>query len=130
MIRETKQREAILLALQGQMSHPTADEIYDEVRKHLPRISKGTVYRNLAVLRDVGMIVALNLNGTVTRYEVKKNKHYHFRCERCGRVIDLEEPVNEKLDSHVARRSGLKINGHQLEFRGLCPECEHKGGGE
>ena len=124
MRRETKQREAILNVLRGTDSHPTADWIYDEVRKAIPNISKGTVYRNLKILRYIGEISELNLSGTVSRYEGKLENHYHFRCKKCGRIFDLEEPVNEDLDNKVAKRTGFKVSYHQLEFRGLCKDCQ------
>jgi len=124
--RETKQREAILNVLRGADSHPTADWVYDEVRKLIPNISKGTVYRNLKTLRDIGEISELNLSGTVSRYEGKQENHYHFRCEKCGQVFDLEEPVNKELDDKVAKNTGFKVSYHQLEFRGLCKDCQQK----
>jgi Fur family peroxide stress response transcriptional regulator len=124
--RDTKQREAILRVLRNNRAHPTADQIYDEVRKEIPNISKGTVYRNLQVLEEDGAVTELNLNGTVSRYEVKRENHYHFRCEKCGRVRDIDMPVKIELDKQAANRTGLKISYHQLEFRGLCKECENK----
>jgi Fur family peroxide stress response transcriptional regulator len=122
--RTTKQREAILKVLRNNRSHPTADQIYDAVRKEIPDISKGTVYRNLQVLEEAGAITELNLNGTLSRYEGKKDKHYHFRCEQCGRVFDLDEPVNTEIDKRVAERTGFKVSSHQTEFRGLCKDCQ------
>ena len=126
MRRETKQREAILNVLQSADSHPTADWVYDEVRKVIPNISKGTVYRNLKILREMGAISELNLSGTVSRYEGRQINHYHFRCEKCGRVFDLDEPVNNELDERVAQKTGFKVSYHQLEFRGLCKDCQRK----
>jgi len=122
--RNTNQREAILRLLRGTRSHPTADNIYDEVRKEIPNISKGTVYRNLKVLQELGQIRELDLNGTISRFEMIQNDHYHFRCERCGRILDLDEPIHGELDRRVAERTGLKISHHQLEFRGLCQNCQ------
>lgn len=125
MRRKTKQREAILRVLRNTRSHPTADWIYAEVKKEIPNISKGTVYRNLQVLQEDGAVLELNLNGTLSRFEAKRESHYHFRCEQCGRVIDVDQPVDRKLDQKVARRTGLKILYHQLEFRGVCHDCQH-----
>jgi Fur family peroxide stress response transcriptional regulator len=122
--RETKQREAILRILRSTGSHPSANWIYNEVRKVLPNISKGTVYRNLKVLGEMGLVSELKLNGMVSRYEGRLDSHYHFRCERCGRVFDIDEPVDKELDRRVAVKTGLKISYHQLEFRGLCHDCE------
>ena len=126
MRRDTRQREAVLLAVKGSSSHPTADQIYEKVRKQIPNISKGTVYRNLRVLQETGQITELNLNGVVTRYEARKEEHYHFRCDRCGQVFDLNEPINIEMNKRVSERTGLKIFYHQLEFSGLCQECNTK----
>jgi Fur family peroxide stress response transcriptional regulator len=124
--RETRQREAILNVLRSTDSHPAADWIYDEVRKVMPSISKGTVYRNLKILGEDGEISELNLAGTVTRFDGRRQKHYHFRCIKCGRVFDLDEPVDAGLDGKIARQTGFKVRYHQLEFRGLCHECRRK----
>lgn len=124
MHRNTVQRETILRLLWGTNSHPTADQIYDEARREIPDISKGTVYRNLKVLQKQGKIRELDLNGTVSRYEVAHSSHYHFRCENCGRVLDLEAPIYKEINSQVSRKTGLNILYHQLEFRGLCHDCQ------
>ena len=128
MRRETKQREAILRVLMNSKSHPTADLIYEEVKKEIPKISKGTVYRNLKVLQESGQVSELNLNGTISRFEVKQDSHYHFRCEKCGRVSDIDMPVDRELDRHSEKITGLKISYHQLEFRGLCKDCQKRNG--
>ncbi len=122
--RDTKHREVILDLLRNTDSHPTADWIYDEVRKIIPKISKGTVYRNLNILQDVGEISALSLSGAATRYEGRQENHYHFRCEKCGRVFDLDEPVDNKINERIARRTGFRVSYHRLEFRGLCKDCQ------
>jgi len=122
-IRETKQRNAILGFLRNTRSHPTADQIYETVRKSIPNISKGTVYRNLQVLIDNGIVSALDIRGTLSRYEIKQEAHYHFRCEACGRVYDVDEPVDTGLDGRISRRTGFFVSGHQTEFRGRCADC-------
>lgn len=122
--RVTKQREAILKILRDNRYHPSADQIYDAVRKEIPNISKGTVYRNLQILREDGAISELNLNATLSRYEEKQDKHYHFRCEQCGRVFDLDEPVNTEIEKKIAERTGFRVSSHQTEFWGLCRDCQ------
>jgi Fur family transcriptional regulator, peroxide stress response regulator len=121
--RDTKQREAILKFLKNTHTHPTVDQIYEEVRKEIPNISKGTVYRNLLVLSENGDVSELNLQGTFSRYEEKQDKHYHFRCEKCGRVFDVDEPIDKDLDERIARKTGFTVLHHQTEFRGLCKDC-------
>ena len=93
------------------------------MRKVIPNISKGTVYRNLRILSDSGQISELNLSGTVSRFEGRQDNHYHFRCDNCGRVFDLDEPVDKALDKKVAGKTGFKVSCHQMEFRGLCRDC-------
>jgi len=120
----TRQRMAILDVLKGVRTHPSADWIYEEVRKKLTHISKGTIYRNLNVLEDEGLIIELNVDGVVGRYEIRQDNHYHFVCEKCGRIFDLNEPIENGLNKKYAKKTGFKITHHQLEFRGLCKDCQ------
>jgi Fur family transcriptional regulator, peroxide stress response regulator len=122
--RVTKQRELIIKVLENNRTHPTADWIYEKVKKEIPDISKGTVYRNLQVLLEDGVITELNLDGILARYEEKQKTHYHFKCEKCGRVIDLDEPVLQGINERVAKKTGFKVSGHQAEFHGLCKNCQ------
>jgi Fe2+ or Zn2+ uptake regulation protein len=128
MFRRTKQREAILKVLRATTSHPTADWIYDEVRKEISNISLGTVYRNLKLLRESGEILEIDFGDTFSRFDGNPNNHYHFRCEKCGRIFDVDEPVNMELDAKVAQKTGFEISYHRLEFRGLCKECQKAAG--
>jgi Fur family peroxide stress response transcriptional regulator len=124
MVRKTKQSEAILNVLRDTTSHPTADWIYNEVRKDIPGISLGTVYRNLRSLRECGKIIGIDLGSAASKFDGNSANHYHFRCEKCRRVFDIDEPVDEKIDKRVARKTGFRISHHWLEFRGLCRECQ------
>ena len=123
-MRKTKQKEAVLRILRGTTSHPAADWIYNEVRKEIPNISLGTVYRNLRLLCQEGEILQLGLCGTSGRFDGRVDNHYHFRCENCGRVFDVDEPVDKEINKRVARTTGFKISCHRLEFRGVCRECQ------
>jgi Fe2+ or Zn2+ uptake regulation protein len=123
--RNTKQRQAILNILRRADSHPTADWIYDQVKTEIPNISQGTVYRNLKILKEMGEILELNLDGTVSRFEGRKAAHYHFRCEKCGRIFDLDEPVHHEMNERIASRTGFLVTNHQLEFRGICDICRN-----
>ena len=124
--RRTRQREAIIRILKKTTTHPTADWLYEEVRKEIPNISKGTVYRNLNFLRETGEILELNPNGTVARYDGRQENHYHFNCEKCGRVFDVDEPVSPEIDQRVAQKTGFQVNRHTLDFFGLCRDCQQK----
>ena len=124
MLRNTKQKEAILRVLKGTTSHPTAGWVYSEVQKEIPNISLGTVYRNLKQLCEMGDILQLDLCGTLSRFDARKDNHYHFRCDDCSRVFDVDEPVDEEIDKRVTRITGLEVSYHRLEFRGLCQECQ------
>ena len=123
LYKNTRQRKLVLSILKNTRSHPTADLIYDEAKKTIPHISKGTVYRNLAILQERGEVTELKIDGTIARYEVKQNPHYHFRCEQCDNVIDLNMPVEETLNHKAGSETGFQINSHLLEFHGLCNKC-------
>jgi Fur family peroxide stress response transcriptional regulator len=123
-MRKTRQKEAILEVLMNTTSHPTADWVYNEVRKEIPNISLGTVYRNLRILCQLGEILELVLCGSLSRFDARRDNHYHFRCEKCGQVFDVDEPVNKEMDKIAARRTGFKIAYHRLEFYGQCLECQ------
>ncbi len=127
-MRYSRQREAILAAVRNTTSHPTADSVYAHVRNSIPGISLGTVYRNLRLLVDAGELRALEGPGGVARYDGCTDGHYHFRCDVCGRVLDIDEPFDVDLDGEVAARTGLEIRCHSLEFRGVCTECQAQSG--
>jgi len=123
-MRNSRQREAILRVVRSTACHPTAEWVYNEVKKQLPGISLGTVYRNLKLLSRSGEVYACEGAGGVSRYDGCTVTHHHFRCEQCGAMIDIDEQVDSRLDERVAARTGLRIHSHVLEFRGLCRDCE------
>lgn len=121
--RMTRQKRLILEILRQTRSHPTADWIYEQARKQLPDISLGTVYRNLSVLKNAGEIMELNYGSTFSRYDGNPRNHYHFVCEQCGRVLDVDLPVQYHLEGELARREAHLVRSHRLEFYGICQEC-------
>ncbi len=123
MQRKSKQKEVILKVLKGNNSHPTAEGIYGQVKRKIPHISLGTVYRNLRLLKQGGDIVELDIAGTLSRFDGNTRPHYHFRCEQCERIFDADEPVDKAIDSRVAQRTGFTVTHHRLEFRGVCCHC-------
>lgn len=121
--RMTKQRMVILEELRKVTSHPTADEVYSLVRARLPRISLGTVYRNLDLLADAGTILKLEAAGSQKRFDGNTMPHQHIRCIHCGRVGDI---VNPLLVPDIAKASadGFHILNARIEFEGVCLQCE------
>ncbi len=122
-LRMTRQRRVILDELRKVTSHPTADEIYNMVRRRLPGISLGTVYRNLEILSGNGMIQKIESSGSARRYDGNVKIHYHVRCVRCGRVDDLPLSTLPVLERAVRKGCGYEILGYSLEFVGICPNC-------
>jgi len=123
--RNTRQRQVILEELHGVKDHPTAAILYDRVRKRLPRISLGTVYRNLELLARSGEIHKLELAGSETRFDADIDQHYHVRCLSCGCIGDVHEIAGDLLGDRYRELSGYLVQGHRLEFQGLCPDCRH-----
>lgn len=121
--RLTQQRRVILEVLRSHNIHPTADALHDMVRKQLPRISLGTVYRNLEILTTLGEIQTLELGGSQKRYDGVPQKHYHIRCIHCDRVEDAPIAPLHTLEDKLYGSTVFTIMGHRLEFIGLCPEC-------
>ena len=126
MIRLTTQRQIILEELSKVKTHPTASEVYDMVRKRLPRIGLGTVYRNLELMAENGIIVKLEVGGTQKRFDATTDAHYHIRCSCCGRVDDINVPVIDSLVDAAAENSSYQIIGHHIEFTGICSKCREE----
>ena len=122
-MRLTTQRQIILEELGKVTSHPTANEVYDMVRKRLPRIGLGTVYRNLELMSETGIILKLEVGGTQKRFDATVDPHYHIRCLSCGKVDDIEIPVMEDINKTAAAASQYQVLGHHIEFSGLCMKC-------
>ncbi len=122
-MRLTTQRQIILEELGKVTSHPTANEVYDMVRKRLPRIGLGTVYRNLELMAETGIILKLEVGGTQKRFDATIDPHYHIRCLSCGKVDDIELPVMSDINKTAADLSHYQVLGHHIEFSGICSEC-------
>lgn len=128
-LRSSKQRQVILEELRKVKTHPTADEIYDMVRQRLPRVSLGTVYRNLELLSKAGMIMTLEYGSGRMRFDGTPQNHYHVRCVDCGRVDDVDLEVAPELERSVAGMVDYEVIGHRLEFLGRCPGCRTENNG-
>ena len=126
--KRSRQREWILELLQSTGSHPTADWVYSEAKKEFPNLSMGTVYRNLAVLMDQGLVNKIDFGSTFDRFDANTGQHYHFVCEQCGAIVDLELPMDQTLNERVNRATPFTAQRHRIEFYGTCDQCKRSGG--
>ncbi|MGQ9921505.1 MAG: Fur family transcriptional regulator [Desulfobacca sp.] len=126
MKRYSRQRDIILEEVLRDKTHPSAQEVFDRVRPRLPKISLGTVYRNLEQLAAHGLIRKLELPGEQRRFDGDVSEHYHIRCLVCGRVDDVYGPPLTDLPKLFPALQDYTILGHHLEFIGVCPSCRQK----
>ena len=122
--RNTIQRALVLEAVMELQSHATPDEVFDVVVKKHPTISRGTVYRNLNLLYELGEIRKMHMPSGADRFDHDSNEHYHARCDKCGRVLDVDMDVLADLEKKIKDKHGFEITGHDLMFKGICPECQ------
>jgi Fe2+ or Zn2+ uptake regulation protein len=121
--RATRQLAAVYDALQGDVSHPSADDIYQRVQNTLPRISLGTVYRNLQRLVEEGKIRMVLLGDRVTRYDPMVAEHDHFVCQQCGHIVDVRLERDHHVNLRPLEKQGFTIAAHSLSVYGLCQSC-------
>ena len=123
-MRYSKQRSKILEVLRGTETHPTAEWIFDNVRRTVPNISLGTVYRNLNQLADGHSIQRIYDDGFV-RYDANMTRHDHFRCGQCQQIFDIDIPL-EGVEEFIARDKRFSTNDYSIEIIGECSECQLK----
>jgi Fe2+ or Zn2+ uptake regulation protein len=122
----THQREVILEELSKFKGHPTADVLYERIKKKLPRISLATVYRNLEILSEAGMIRKLEISGRQKRFDRELEQHSHICCIRCRRVDNVRIDQRQIIPDRSEEVKGYLISGFRIEFFGICPECQKK----
>lgn len=123
--KKSRQRERIYELLKSTDTHPTAEWIYDRLKKEFKSLSMGTVYRNLKILLEQGLIIKLDFGSTFDRFDADVSPHYHFICEKCGAVLDLHAiPVETRLNNKVEKATGFKVSHHRTEFYGICDKCQ------
>lgn len=123
-MKYSRQREAILAFLKTRKDHPTAEVIYENIRKEYPKISLGTIYRNLALLSENGIILKLSCDDGFEHYDGCTDTHYHFACRRCKALIDLEMDDISFINTLAEKNFGGDIDGHVAYFYGICAECK------
>ena len=126
-MKYSRQREAVIECLRNRHDHPTADALFQTLREEDPKISLGTVYRNLGLLVELGEIRKISTGDGCERYDYITEDHYHFICNHCGRIFDLDTKQMEGIHNSVVNENIANIDSHELTFYGICKECYKKG---
>ena len=123
--RMTAQKSFIFGYLKSVKTHPSAETVYKEVRKKLPNISQGTVYRILNNFKDKGEVLTINTKDNV-HFDADISDHAHFICEKCGSVFDVIAECSEcGILKNKKTKVGL-INSYKINFYGICKQCRNK----
>ena len=122
-LKITSQRLIILKYLDENLSHPTADQIYTDLKTNNPSLSKTTVYNALDILAKHGIIQAITISGSELHYDIAHDMHHHFYCKKCGEIIDIEIscPNIEKMSEY-----GHKVEEIHGYIKGICKKCLKK----
>ena len=124
--RNTIQKELVLKAVNELKRHVTADEVYDFIKKDYPTIGKGTVYRNLGVLVEEGLVRKVEIPDGPNRFDFTLKNHYHVRCVKCGEVFDVDMDVITDLEERIRDTHGMEFLSYDISFKGVCPACREK----
>ncbi|GAA5338559.1 manganese-dependent transcriptional regulator PerR [Thermus antranikianii] len=122
--RLTRQRKAVLEVVKRAHNHPDAAWIYQEVRKVVPKVSLGTIYRTLEALVEEGYLIPITKAGEATRYDANLHPHLHLVCQGCGAIVDLEVDLPDLLTSVQEAYPQLEVREVEVTYKGLCPTCK------
>ncbi|WP_225048162.1 Fur family transcriptional regulator [Lacticaseibacillus kribbianus] len=125
-IRITPQRVAIIRFMIQSVAHPTAEMIYAALAPAFPHMSVATIYNNLKLLIDQGLVEEMNVGDVATHYDFALAPHYHAVCTNCGRIVDFVYSGMNDVENVAAGKTGFAVSGHHLEVYGLCPDCQRK----
>ncbi|RXZ79837.1 transcriptional repressor [Paenibacillaceae bacterium] len=128
-VRMTPQRHAILTYLMESMTHPTADEIYKSLSPQFPSMSVATIYNNLRLFVDAGLVRELTYGDDSSRFDADLSDHYHAICKGCGKIVDFEYPPLTAVERAASQETGFVVEGHRMEIYGVCGECAAKHAG-
>ncbi len=123
----SKQREMIFKTVLENPIHPTADAVYEQVRRKNPKISLGTVYRNLNFLSEMGMLRKISMPVGSDRFDGRLDEHYHMTCTCCGKVFDVECGALEELDHQIMESQGFQVQKRHILLSGVCKDCREAG---
>ena len=120
----SKQREIILDTLKNNVVHPTAEYIYEILKKEDSKISLATLYRNLNQLAENGIIKKIDGLESSSHYDHNTHAHYHFICDNCKKVYDISSKIAPELVKRAETETNFKIIGHDIVFHGICKDCQ------
>ncbi|MGF7048362.1 Fur family peroxide stress response transcriptional regulator [Paenibacillus sp. DS2015] len=123
-VRITPQRHAILDYLMESMTHPTADEIYRALEPKFPSMSVATVYNNLKMFMESGMVRELTYGDDSSRFDANVTEHYHVVCEKCGKIEDFMYPSLDDVEHEAELATGFSVKGLRMELYGICQACK------
>jgi len=123
----TVQRHAVFEELAVRRDHPTADQVYEAVRDRLPGLSRTTVYRVLETLVEAGLARKVQHVDAVVRFDPVTERHHHLVCERCGRLVDLDDAQVQRVALPSVGKTGFRIKDYSISFVGLCATCARQG---
>jgi Fe2+ or Zn2+ uptake regulation protein len=124
MQRNTIQRQIILETLKKFHTHPTVEELYAEIQKSHPAISKTTIYRNLRQLVQGGQAGNVALPNDAERFDQRTDRHYHFQCKSCGALYDVDINYLEEINERVREKYDFQVDAHDIIFKGICMRCK------
>jgi Fur family transcriptional regulator, peroxide stress response regulator len=124
--RSSRQRQRLLELLRDTDIHPTASWLYDRLKKEFPSLSLGTVYRNLTILMEQGLVKKIDAGSTFDRFEAKTTPHYHLICKKCGKILDFEQRFFPEINEEIGRSTDFEIESHCIDFFGTCSDCRTK----
>ncbi len=125
-VRITPQRHAILEYLIKSEAHPTADDIYKSLEGKFPNMSVATVYNNLRVFKEVGLVRELTYGDSSSRFDCNTSTHYHIICNDCGKIVDFHYPGLDEVETLSEQVTGFDVSHHRMEIYGVCPQCRQK----
>ena len=125
-VRMTPQRHAILAYLLDSMGHPTADEIYRALADRFPSMSVATVYNNLRLFKEAGLVRELTYGDSSSKFDAKMSDHYHVICKKCNKMVDFEYPSIVGIEETASKETGFIVESHRMEIYGVCADCQTK----
>ena len=121
--KHSRKRDAILDCIRRTQCHPTAEWVYNQLKPQIPDLSLGTVYRNIAMFKNEGIIQSVGVVNGLEHFDVDIEPHTHFICSRCANVFDLKSVTLPPEVFEEAQKLSSTITGYQLQFTGQCANC-------